>query len=136
MPAVSGLQGLQFDYQTPRTLSANLTAPVFITRTVVGASRYVFTQGGICRRALATRTVNQILPAGIDQALGNRLTRRRLALPRFRQAAATRQPMGDSIYHGLQTKLETAVLEWPDLPAHLHLVEDHVGRRRPAEWRH
>ena len=41
----SVLQGLQFNYDTPRTYSANLTLQYSITRTLSAQASYVFTQG-------------------------------------------------------------------------------------------
>ncbi len=61
-----GLQGLQFDYGTPRTLSANLTVQYAITHSLSAQAAYVYTHGGNLQGGVGYQNVNQILPSGID----------------------------------------------------------------------
>jgi hypothetical protein len=61
-----GLQGLQFDYKTPRTLSANVTLQYAITNTLSVQGAYVYTHGDDLQGGVGYQNVTRILPAGID----------------------------------------------------------------------
>jgi hypothetical protein len=93
-----GLQGLQFNYQTPRTYSANLTLQYSITRTLSAQAAYVFTDGQDLQGGVGYQNVTQILPAGIS-------TTPYVPFPDF-GGGSYQVTYGDSRYHGLQTKLE------------------------------
>ncbi len=110
-----GLQGLQFDYQTPRTYSANLTLQYSITRALAAQASYVFTHGEYLQEGTGTQNVTQLLPAGISTsscgafavfpaALGN-TSGSCIPWPDF-GGGSYHQTFGESQYHGLQTKLE------------------------------
>jgi Carboxypeptidase regulatory-like domain len=94
-----GLQGLQFDYGTPRTYSANLTLQYSMTRTLSATASYVMTKGSNLQGGVGYQNVNQILPAGISTKPDY------VPFPDF-GGGSYQATYGDSIYHGLQTKLE------------------------------
>jgi len=111
-----GLQGLQFDYQTPRTYSANLTLQYSITRSLAAQASYVFTEGSNLQEGTGTQNVTQILPANLSTsscgapwsnfpaAIGN-TAGSCVPWPDF-GGGSYHQTFGESQYHGLQTKLE------------------------------
>jgi hypothetical protein len=104
-----GLQGLQFDYQTPRTYSANLTLQYSVTHSLSAQASYVYTHGADLQGGVGYQNPTQILPAGISTGKG---------CPYATFAEASCVPFVDfgggsyqvtygvSSYHGLQTKLE------------------------------
>jgi Carboxypeptidase regulatory-like domain/TonB-dependent Receptor Plug Domain/TonB dependent receptor len=94
-----GLQGLQFDYSTPRTLSANLTLQYSITRAMSATASYVFTKGSDLQGGVGYQNVSQILPAGISTKPLY------VPFPDF-GGGSYQATYGDSNYSGLQTKLE------------------------------
>ncbi len=93
-----GLQGLQFNYQTPRTYSANLTFQYALTRTMSAQVAYVFTDGQNLQEGVGYNNVSQLLPAGTS-------TVPYVPFPDF-GGGSYQATVGDSTYHGLQTKLE------------------------------
>jgi hypothetical protein len=104
-----GLQGLQFDYQTPRTYAANFTLQYSLTRTMSAQASYVYTDGENLVGGVGYQNVTQILPAGISTGKG---------CPYATFAENSCVPFvdfgggsyyasfGHSRYHGLQSKLE------------------------------
>jgi hypothetical protein len=93
------LQGLQFNYQTPRTLSSNWTAQYAITNTLSAQVGYVLTDASDLQNGIGNNRVSQILPANIS-------TTPYVPFPDFNQGASYQRNVGSSIYNGLQTKLE------------------------------
>jgi hypothetical protein len=93
-----GLQGLQFNFQTPRDYSANLTVQYSITPTLSAQAAYVFTDGQDLQGGVGYQNVTQILPAGIS-------TKPYIPFPDF-GGGSYQVTFGGSQYHGLQTKLE------------------------------
>lgn len=93
-----GLQGLQFDYQTPRTYSVNATLQYSLTRTLSATASYVFTHGADLQGGVGYQNVNQILPAGTS-------TKPYIPFSDF-GGGSYQATYGVSSYHGLQTKLE------------------------------
>lgn len=104
-----GLQGLQFDYQTPRTYSANWSVQYSLTHAISAQASYVFTHGSDLQGGVGYQNVTQILPSGID-------TKNCGAFANFQDGACVpfkdfgggsyQATYGESTYHGLQTKLE------------------------------
>jgi hypothetical protein len=94
-----GLQGLQFNYQTPRTLSTNLTLQYALTNSLSAQASYVFTDGSDLQQGIGNNQVSQLLPA-------NSNTTPFVPFQDFSQGASYQRTIGSSIYHGLQTKLE------------------------------
>jgi len=104
-----GLQGLQFNYQTPRTYSANLTFQYSLTRSLSIQAGYVFTDGQNLQEGVGYQNVNQILPAGIGTGKGCPYADfpESSCVPFVDFGGGSYQAtVGDSQYHGLQTKLE------------------------------
>jgi hypothetical protein len=93
------LQGLQFNYQTPRTFSTNLTLQYALTNTLSAQAAYVFTDGSDLQNGLGNNDVSQLLPA-------NTSTTNFVPFPDFSQGGSYQRNIGSSIYNGLQTKLE------------------------------
>ena len=104
-----GLEGMQFDYSTPRTYSANVTLQYSVTRSLAAQAAYVFTQGSDLQTNVGYQLTNQLLPAGIDTkncgAFANYPGGSCVPFKDFGGGsyAAT---LGESTYHALQTKLE------------------------------
>ena len=94
-----GLQGLQFDFNTPRTLSSNFTVQYSVTRTLSAQASYVFTQGANLQTGIGSNNVTQILPA-------NASTTNAVPWPDFQHGMSYHATIGQSDYNGLQTKLE------------------------------
>ena len=93
------LQGLQFNYQTPRTLSTNLTLQYALTNTITAQAAYVFTDGSDLQNGIGNNRVSQLVAA-------NTSTTPFVPFPDFSQGASYQRNVGSSIYNGLQTKLE------------------------------
>jgi hypothetical protein len=99
-----GLEGLQFHYITPRTLSANLTFQYSITRSLSVQAGYVFTQGSHLQAGLGQNNVTQILAQNVsttDSTIAGTVP-----FPDFSRNSSYQSTIGDSNYNGLQTKLE------------------------------
>jgi hypothetical protein len=94
-----GLQGAQFNWQTPRTLSTNFTVQYSINRTLSAQASYVFTQGSNLQVGLSTNNVTTILAA-------NASTTDAVPWPDFSHGMSYQTTIGQSDYNGLQTKLE------------------------------
>jgi len=99
-----GLQGLQFNYKTPLTVSANLTLQYAVTHAMSAQVSYVFTDGMHLQQGLGTNNVTAILPASfsntVSPAIGG------IPFPDFGSGSSYNTTTGASIYNGLQTKLE------------------------------
>ena len=94
-----GLQGLQFNYKTPLTLSANATVQYSITNTLSAQVAYVVTHGANLQAGIGTNDVSQILPVGTNTSLY-------VPFPDFSQGSSYQATVGNSTYNGLQTKIE------------------------------
>ena len=93
------LQGLQFNYQTPRTFSTNLTVQYALTHSLSAQVGYVLTDGSDLQQGIGNNAVSQLLPANIS-------TTPYVPFPDFSQGASYQRTIGNSIYNGLQTKIE------------------------------
>jgi hypothetical protein len=93
------LRGIQFFYKTPYSMSGNLTVQYSITPTLAVQAGYVTSQG----RHLETFP-NTNNPLSIGAANANSLSLS--AYPDFGGGSSYAATQGDSIYQGLQTKLE------------------------------
>jgi hypothetical protein len=102
-----GLQGLQFKYKTPLTISSNLTFQYSLTRSLSATVSYVFTGVSHLQTGLGNNNVTAILAANLPTANssspGAGGTR---PFPDFSQNASYQQTIARSSYSGLQTKLE------------------------------
>ena len=102
-----GLQGLQFNYQTPRTLSANFTAQYSLTRNLSAQVSYVFTQGKNLQAGIGQNNVTALLPQGTSNTnFTNPGAGGTIPFPDFSAGASYQATVGQSDYNGLQTKLE------------------------------
>ena len=94
-----GLQGLQFDFKTPNTLSSNVSLQYAVTRDSSATVAYVYTHASHLQVGIGDNEVSQILPANIS-------TTPYVPFPDFSQGGSYQQTLGASIYNGLQTKFE------------------------------
>jgi hypothetical protein len=94
-----GLQGAQFKWQTPRTLSSNFTLQYSINRTLSATASYVFTQGANIQAGIGSNNVSQILAY-------NASTTNAVPWPDFSHGMSYQATVGGSDYNGLQTKIE------------------------------
>ncbi|HEV2711234.1 MAG TPA: TonB-dependent receptor [Edaphobacter sp.] len=101
-----GLQGIQFAYQTPRTLSSNVTIQYSLTPTLSLQAAYVFTQGKYLQQGIGANNVTAILPHGantkdfVHPGAGGTIP-----FPDF-SGGSYQATVGQSDYNGLQTKIE------------------------------
>ena len=93
------LQGLQFNFKTPNTLSSNLSLQYALTQNMSATVAYVYTHASHLQVGIGDNEVSQILPANIS-------TTPYVPFPDFSQGASYQQTLGASIYNGLQTKIE------------------------------
>jgi len=102
-----GLQGLQFNYITPRTLSVNTTVQYSITRALSAQIAYVFTQGKNLQQGIGNNNVTALLPAGASTTnTSNPGAGGTVPFPDFSTNGSFQATVGSSNYNGLQTKLE------------------------------
>jgi hypothetical protein len=94
-----GLQGLQFNFQTPRTLSSNITLQYALSNTLSAQAAYVFTKGSDLQQGVGNNQVSQILGANVS-------TTPFVPFPDFSHGGSYQRTIGDSNYNGLQTKIE------------------------------
>ncbi|MGA7157503.1 MAG: TonB-dependent receptor [Acidobacteriaceae bacterium] len=100
-----GLEGLQFNYLTPRTYSSNLTTQYSVTRTLSAQIAYVYTGGRDLQAGIGSNNVTALLPQGANTTSGAPGT---VPFPDFSSNASYQATIGDSNYNSLQTKLEMA----------------------------
>ncbi len=98
------LQGLQFDYQTPRTYSANVTLQYSLTRTLSAQASYVFTDGQDLQTGVGTNNVSQLWP--VNQSLSDPYPNNEIPFPDFGRGSSYHTTVGTSQYNGLQAKIE------------------------------
>jgi hypothetical protein len=102
-----GLEGLQFNYKTPLTYSANLSMQYSITRTMSFQAAYVFTRGQNLQTGIGSNNVTALLPAGSNQVNATSPgAGGTIPFPDFSQNMSYQSTIGTSNYNGLQTKLE------------------------------
>jgi hypothetical protein len=102
-----GLQGLQFDYKTPLTMSGNATLQYSLTRTLSLQASYVITHGENLQAGIGDNNVTAILPYGASTTSpANAHTPGTVPFPDFGQNGSYQRTIGTSTYNGLQTKLE------------------------------
>ena len=98
-----GLQGLQFNYQTPLTLSANGTLQYSLSHNISAQVSYVVTDGRHLQTGIGTNDVSQLLPKNLPSGQS---TANYVPFPDFSQGSSYHTTVGSSIYNGLQAKLE------------------------------
>jgi hypothetical protein len=100
------LEGLQFNYQTPRTFSTNVTLQYSITRTLSAQAAYVFTDGSDLQAGVSANNVTAIWPKGHSTSDTLASGNNEVPFPDFGQGSSYYATVGHSNYNGLQTKLE------------------------------
>lgn len=101
-----GLQGLQFNAQTPRTTSVNATLQYSITHSLSLTEAYVFTQAKYLQAGIGANNVTALLPAGgntsntLNPGAGGTKP-----FPDF-SGGSYQANIGQSAYNGLLTTLE------------------------------
>jgi hypothetical protein len=113
-----GLQGLQFNYATPRTYSANLSVQYSLTHSISAQAAYVFTQGSDLQGGVGYQNVTQILPNNVSSTKSGCTSSTHdygvfpddscVQFPDF-GGGSYQATYGDSTYHSLQTKLEDSM---------------------------
>jgi hypothetical protein len=111
-----GLQGLQFNYQTPTAIGANLSFQYSVTNALAFTAAYVYTHDINLQRGMGYKNVTQLLPAGLSTgtgcpygifnggiAAGGKLSC--VPFPDF-GGGSYQANIGTSSYHGLQTTLQ------------------------------
>ncbi|MGH9590720.1 MAG: hypothetical protein ACRD25_10000, partial [Terracidiphilus sp.] len=108
-----GLQGLQFNYQTPRTYSGNLAFQYSVTPTLALTAAYVYTHDTNLQGGIGYQHVHQFLPAGTTTGAGCPLgtfasVTGKLSCQPFPDfgGGSYQATYGTSSYHGLQTTLQ------------------------------
>ena len=106
-----GLQGLQFNFKTPNTISSNLSLQYGLTRSMSASVAYVYTHADHLQVDIGDNRPSVLVPANTN------LTRNPaqpvspnnmnyVPFPDFGQGSSYQQNLGASVYNGLQTKLE------------------------------
>ncbi len=101
-----GLQGLQFNFQTPRTLSANLSVQYALTRSLTAQVAYVLTDASDLQAGIGNNEPFQLVPANTSLTPTATQTTSYIPFPDFGEGGSYQRTIGSSIYNGLQTKLE------------------------------
>jgi hypothetical protein len=101
-----GLQGLQFNYLTPRTTSVNATLQYSITRSMSLTEAYVFTQAKYLQAGIGANNVTALLPSGTStNNTANPGVGGTVPFPDF-SGGSYQANVGQSDYNGLLTTLE------------------------------
>jgi hypothetical protein len=112
-----GLRGIQFNYQTPYTMSGNFTLQYQLTPTVAVQAGYVTSLGRHLEVFPGSNNPTQILPTGLQLTNTPGLngtpgsgafpaSQGGLPFPDFGGNNSYAITSGNSFYHGLQTKIE------------------------------
>jgi len=101
-----GLQGLQFNYQTPRTFSTNLSFQYALTHSLAAQIAYVLTDASNLQVGIGNNEPFAILPVGTSLTPTSTQTTSYIPFPDFGEGSSYQVTKGNSVYNGLQTKLE------------------------------
>jgi hypothetical protein len=93
------LRGIQFHYLTPYTMSGNLTLQYQVTPTLAVQAAYVTTQARHLETFPGSNNVTTVADNNANQA-------DLVQFPDFGRGSSYAATQGNSIYHGLQTKVE------------------------------
>ena len=106
-PEGLALEGLQFQYKTPRTLSTNLSVEYALTRSLSATVSYVFTQAQHLQIGIGSNNVTAILPETANtKDTASPGAGGTIPFPDFASNASYQSTSGYSNYNGLQTKVE------------------------------
>ncbi|OLE15835.1 MAG: hypothetical protein DMG76_32345 [Acidobacteria bacterium] len=97
------LRGIQFNYQTPYSMSGNLTLQYQLTHSMSVQAAYVTSLARHLESFPSSNNVSQILPASLP---AGEKTSQFLPFQDFSRGASYAATEGSSAYHGLQTKVE------------------------------
>ena len=92
------LRGIQFDYVTPYSMGGNFTLQYEVTPTLSVQTAYVTTLARHLEVFPGANNVSVIAPPGSPLAT--------IPFPDFAQGSPLARTIGNSVYHGLQTKVE------------------------------
>jgi hypothetical protein len=95
---------MQFHYQTPTTISSNLTVQYSLSRTLSAQVAYVYTRANHLQIGPGTNNVTSILPAGASTS--DTYPNKEVPFPDFGHGSSYVITSGTSNYNALQTKLE------------------------------
>ena len=98
------LQGLQFAYQTPLTISVNATVQRALSNSLSAQVSYVLTSGSHLQTGVGYNNVTSLLPAA--QSTNDPYPNNEVPFPDFNHGFSYHQTVGRSNYNGLQTRLE------------------------------
>jgi hypothetical protein len=106
-----GLQGLQFNFKTPSTISSNVSLQYGVTRNMSASAAYVYTHGNNLQVGIGDNEVSQILPANLNLTGNTALpvsatNPSYLPFRDFGPGGSYQLNLGSSVYNGLQLKLE------------------------------
>ncbi|HEV2135974.1 MAG TPA: carboxypeptidase regulatory-like domain-containing protein [Terracidiphilus sp.] len=109
-----GLQGLQFNYQTPRTYGTNLSLQYSATPALALTAAYVYTHATNLQGGIGYQHVHQILPAGTTTGAGcpygtfSSVSPGKFSCQPFPDfgGGSYQATYGTSSYHGLQTTIQ------------------------------
>ena len=106
-----GLQGLQFNFKTPNTISSNLSFQYALTQNMSASVAYVYTHASHLQVDLGDNRPSQLVPANTPLIRNTSLpdtpaNHNYLPFPDFSQGSSYQQTVGASVYNGLQVKLE------------------------------
>ena len=122
------LRGIQFNYQTPYTMGANLTFQYQLTPTMSVQAGYVTS---LARHLEAFPNYNN--PTSIAAASTPESTL--VPFPDFGYNSSFAATGAMSAYHSTSDQDRKAVQQWSEPPLHVHLRKDHDRRRRLAQRR-
>jgi hypothetical protein len=97
------LRGIQFDYITPYSMGGNLTLQYELTPSTSLQVAYVTTQARHLEVFPGSNNVSAVLPQSLPTTDN---IRNHIPFPDFARGSTQATTNGNSIYHGLQTKLE------------------------------
>jgi hypothetical protein len=106
-----GLQGLQFNFKTPSTISSNLSLQYGITQGLSASVAYVYTHATHLQVDIGDNRPSQLVPANTSLVRNtaqpvSATNMNYVPFPDFGQGSSYQQNLGSSIYNGLQMKLE------------------------------
>ncbi len=106
-----GLQGLQFNFKTPSTITSNLSVQYAVTHSMSATVAYVYTHAARLQVGIGNNEPLEIVPANTplvrNAALPDTPTNHNyLPFPDFGQNGSYQLNLGSSVYNGLQTKIE------------------------------
>ena len=94
-----GLQGIQFNYKTPRTLSSNLALQYSLTRNLSVQTAYVLTNATNLQAGIGNNQVSELLPASAS-------TSNYVPFPDFGHGGSYQRTIGRSVYNGFLVTVE------------------------------